>query len=203
MESCHADGQPCGIFDVDGALCREGGSDRLAPSDKKAPAFVHWGPPFEGAFETSQGPLDCNPTHCRGGINADGVDWKMPKGVRLLAGRAGKVTYVVDGHPDGGPCWETGIQHEANVVSIQAEDGTSDVYVHFDKGSIAVKEGDTVDQGQFIGLSGQSGCSSGPHLHVHTLLPDFTRTIPMRWTFPCGGAKMKNTTLKKGDFTCN
>ena len=46
-----------------------------------------------------------------------------------------------------------------------ANDTLTSVYVHLD--TAYVDRGDVVTQGQVIGLSGNSGCSTEPHLHFH------------------------------------
>ena len=51
------------------------------------------------------------------------------------------------------------------MVIIQHSDGNFTVYAHLEKGTITVKAGDTVRQGQVIAKVGSSGRSTGPHLH--------------------------------------
>lgn len=50
-------------------------------------------------------------------------------------------------------------------VVIRHANGLQSYYAHGTKGSISVKPGDTVKKGQKIMLSGNTGNSSGPHLH--------------------------------------
>ena len=50
-----------------------------------------------------------------------------------------------------------------NYVVIQHGPGNTTLYAHMS--SRSVKEGDTVTQGQKIGVTGSTGISSGPHLH--------------------------------------
>lgn len=50
-----------------------------------------------------------------------------------------------------------------NYVVISHGPGNTTLYAHMS--SRAVKEGDTVTQGQVIGITGSTGVSSGPHLH--------------------------------------
>ena len=52
-----------------------------------------------------------------------------------------------------------------NYVIIQHNDGNYTLYAHMYEGSITVKAGDAVEQGQVIGKMGSSGNSTGPHLH--------------------------------------
>jgi murein DD-endopeptidase MepM/ murein hydrolase activator NlpD len=52
------------------------------------------------------------------------------------------------------------------MVFIEHADGTVMAYVHLTTNGSLVGVGDQVVQGRPIGLSGNSGCSSDPHLHV-------------------------------------
>ncbi|WP_456370935.1 urea transporter [Thermodesulfatator atlanticus] len=57
-----------------------------------------------------------------------------------------------------------------NYVLIYDERGFYVLLAHFKKGSIKVKEGEWVEQGQLLGLCGNSGYSPQPHLHVQVQL---------------------------------
>ena len=98
------------------------------------------------------------------------VDFTMPEGTPIVAARPGTVVEVVDGFTAGGK--ESSLLDKANSVSILHADGTIAQYVHLAPGGIAVQEGQTVQGGQKIALSGNTGYSSGPHLHFVV-----TRTI--------------------------
>jgi murein DD-endopeptidase MepM/ murein hydrolase activator NlpD len=52
-----------------------------------------------------------------------------------------------------------------NQVIIDHGNGQFSAYLHMQAGSLAVEEGDTVERGQLLGLLGNSGHSSAPHLH--------------------------------------
>jgi murein DD-endopeptidase MepM/ murein hydrolase activator NlpD len=54
-----------------------------------------------------------------------------------------------------------------NAVFIQHSQYEVSVLAHFKRGTIEVKVGDKVKRGQLIGLCGNSGNSSEPHLHYH------------------------------------
>lgn len=54
-----------------------------------------------------------------------------------------------------------------NSITLKTSNDEYIVYAHFEKGTITVKEGDTVQKGHFLGNCGNSGNSSEPHLHIH------------------------------------
>ncbi len=59
---------------------------------------------------------------------------------------------------------------KANLVRIVHDDGSIAVYAHLDWDSIRVRIGDEVDEGQYIADSGNTGFSTGPHLHFDVQL---------------------------------
>jgi len=56
-----------------------------------------------------------------------------------------------------------------NHVIVQISDGVYVLYAHMDPGSVAVRVGDRVTRGQQLGLIGNSGISTTPHLHFQLL----------------------------------
>ena len=53
----------------------------------------------------------------------------------------------------------------ANLVRILHDDGTWAEYAHLNRSTIRVRPGDVVERGEYIADSGNTGFSSGPHLH--------------------------------------
>jgi murein DD-endopeptidase MepM/ murein hydrolase activator NlpD len=87
-------------------------------------------------------------------------DFQMPVGTQVHAARSGKVVHVEQHHMDS-----TRKAGEENVIVIRHEDGTYARYYHLTHNGAKVTVGDDVKQNQWIGLSGDSGASAGPHLH--------------------------------------
>jgi hypothetical protein len=88
-------------------------------------------------------------------------------GQPLLAPGAGTVTVAVDGVADNKPGVMNREQVPGNHVVIDHGNGEFSFLAHFKKGTVAVKPGDKVKAGQALGLCGNSGNSSEPHLHYH------------------------------------
>lgn len=92
------------------------------------------------------------------------VDLAMPIGTDVLAARGGIVFDVASENFRGGMSMERN-GDEANFVRILHDDGTFSLYAHLNWNSIRVKPGDHVQTGDYIADSGNTGFSSGPHLH--------------------------------------
>jgi murein DD-endopeptidase MepM/ murein hydrolase activator NlpD len=97
------------------------------------------------------------------GSNKYAIDWEMPQGTPVYAARGGLVVKTRDDSSRGG----SSIKYDAynNFVLIRHEDGTLGHYCHLLKGGCKVHPGQKVKTGDLIALSGNTGFSSGPHLH--------------------------------------
>ncbi len=92
------------------------------------------------------------------------IDIAMPIGTDVLAARGGVVFEVISTNFRGGVDRKENL-HSANIVRILHDDGTMAVYAHLNWDSIRVRPGERVRAGQYIADSGNTGFSSGPHLH--------------------------------------
>lgn len=88
-------------------------------------------------------------------------------GKELIAPCNGEVVLVVDGVKDNVPGRLNPIYVPGNNVIIKTENNEYLFFAHFKQHSIVVKQGQKVKQGQLLGLCGNSGNSSEPHLHFH------------------------------------
>lgn len=104
--------------------------------------------------------------------NENSLDFIMPEGTEILSSREGLVIDVVQKNNQG--CPTRNCAPYGNYVSILHSDGTIAQYYHLQQNGAKVNIGDTVTKGQVIGLSGNTGWSSGPHLHFVTYLPSAT-----------------------------
>ncbi|MEO4046942.1 peptidoglycan DD-metalloendopeptidase family protein [Pseudomonas sp. CAU 1711] len=87
------------------------------------------------------------------------MDIAMPEGTLIVASRGGMVVKT-ENHQSG-----RGNNPSGNYVRILHDDGTMGVYLHLMRGSVAVREGQRVAAGTQIARSGNTGNSTGPHLH--------------------------------------
>jgi murein DD-endopeptidase MepM/ murein hydrolase activator NlpD len=94
-----------------------------------------------------------------------GYDWLLADGEPVVAASDGRVRFA--GAEEPWPCPLLGGDTvAANVVRIRhatADDAFHSVYIHLSRVDVAVD--DTVQAGDVIGLSGNTGCSTVPHLH--------------------------------------
>jgi hypothetical protein len=88
-------------------------------------------------------------------------------GQKVLAPADGEVTDVIQGVRDNQPGSMNPYSAVGNAVVIKHKDNEISVLAHFKQGSIKVKPGDKVKKGQLLGLCGNSGNSSEPHIHYH------------------------------------
>ncbi|MCP2028799.1 hypothetical protein L1276_003970 [Flavobacterium sp. HSC-32F16] len=88
-------------------------------------------------------------------------------GKRLNAPGDGKIIAVENAVEDNVPGIKNTKQSLGNYIIIDHLNGEFSFMLHLKKNSIIVAAGDTVERGQQVGLAGNSGYSTGPHLHYH------------------------------------
>lgn len=97
-----------------------------------------------------------------------GVDLAVPVNTKILASNHGQVVFAGD------------LFHRGVVVTLHHGNGIFSEYLHLTKP--LVKQGEWVKKGQVIALSGNSGVSTGPHLHWH--ITHQNRVVnPLFWLF--------------------
>jgi hypothetical protein len=113
------------------------------------------------------------------------------EGHNIRAMRAGKVIELAGNRncnvwnvKEGEPCF--GAPGEGNYILIRHTDNSVAAYLHLQKGTLKVAKYQQVARGQIIALSGNTGNSSYPHVHVdvrkHWNSPtDLGPTLPIKF----------------------
>ncbi|MBC7313117.1 MAG: M23 family metallopeptidase [Rhizobium sp.] len=113
-----------------------------------------------------------------------GTDWAAPRGTPIIA--SGNGTVEKAGWDSGGYGNQTLVRHANGYVTS---------YNHQSAIAKGVKPGASVRQGQVIGYVGNTGLSTGPHLH-YELIVNGTKVDPLRVRLP-GGKSLEGETLAK------
>ena len=113
--------------------------------------------------------------------NRHALDFALAEGTPVLAARAGVVMEIIDDDPRGG-----------HSLRILHDDGSMAIYAHLQHGSIPLRVGEPVAQGQRIARSGNTGTSTAPHLHFAIQVNAGMRlhSIPFRMFADAGELKL-------------
>ncbi|TBU76057.1 peptidase M23 [Pseudomonas daroniae] len=128
------------------------GDPRLLPMQKRYPLPWQGGP-----FRLTQGANGQYSHFTPKGRYA--VDIAMPEGTPIVAARSGVVVKIENSQSG------RGTNPSGNFVRILHDDSTMGVYLHLMQGSVSVREGQRIAAGAPIARSGNTGNSTGPHLH--------------------------------------
>ncbi|MDX1409702.1 MAG: M23 family metallopeptidase, partial [Saprospiraceae bacterium] len=131
-------------------------------------------------------------TYDTGTFNHDGTDistypfpyHKMANDlVEVVAVAPGTITVRIDGNPDMNCVFSN---RPSNRIKVAHADGTVAEYKLFKNGSVTSKlVGQTVAQGEYLGIVASSGSSTAPHLHVE--LRDSLGEVIDPFFGPCSG----------------
>ncbi len=140
-----------------------------------AETFVFWGgdvrevnqhagvPPQRYALDLCMAAPDGRTHGGDGKRNEDYLVYGRP----VLAAGAGTVRVVVGGVPDNEPGEMNEVMAAGNTVIVEQAPSEYAHYAHLKPGSLRVRVGQRVRAGEKLGLVGNSGNSSEPHLHFH------------------------------------
>jgi len=138
------------------------------------------------SFKVTQAPPDAV-THVDA-ANRNAIDIGMPVGTPVHAAREGVVINVARSFFRGGTQIENA--HAANFVQVLHDDGTNAVYAHLQLDTVRVRPGQRIARGEYIANSGNTGFSSGPHLHFVVLRNAglHSESVPVTFEGPAGSA---------------
>jgi hypothetical protein len=127
------------------------------------------------------------------GYNHKGTDifiWPFPwqkmaqSAVRIVAAAAGTIIGKSDGNSDQGCAFCTGCNW--NAVYVLHSDGSVAWYGHMKLGSLTTKMvGQSIAAGEYLGIVGSSGNSTGPHLHFEVYTNNSYSQLVDPWGGPC------------------
>ena len=121
------------------------------------------------------------------GLEQYAVDFNMSVGTPVHAARAGVVAKIEEANEKG--CWEDGCGAYANYIVVLHNDGTTGEYYHLKRNGALVDVGENIAAGQKIGLSGNTGHTTMPHLHFAVYRAaewGNTQSIPVRFLSSVG-----------------
>lgn len=131
-------------------------------------SLVQWPVPANTTMTSDYGYRDCS------GCSSD------HKGIDLTPGDGYPIQSVADGvvvlaeESDSGLGVHMVVEHVIDGQKVQT------VYAHMQFGSLAASVGDTVARGQQLGVVGNTGASTGPHLHFEVIIDD-VQINPLEW----------------------
>lgn len=108
------------------------------------------------------------------------MDIAMPVGTPIVAARGGMIIKTENSQSG------RGTNPAGNFVRMLHDDGTMGVYLHLKQNSVQVHEGQRVQAGDLLAQSGNTGNSTGPHLHfvVQKNIGLNTVSIPFEFAQP-------------------
>ncbi len=139
------------------------------PAD--GPMLVYWGGPelernYHGLYSDQRWAYDL--TIKPAGNMSERLQDYGCFGVPVVAPASGTIALAHDGEPDQKPPKIAATtQPFGNHVAIELPSKTYLVIAHLKKGSVQVKTGQKVKEGEQIGACGNSGRTSEPHIHLH------------------------------------
>lgn len=153
---------------------------RYALGDPRAQHFISAYPlPWRGGpFRLTQGPGG-RYSHT-GPKGRYAMDIAMPVGTPIIAARGGVIVKTENSQSG------RGTNPAGNFVRVLHDDGTMGVYLHLKQHSVQVREGQRVQAGDLLAQSGNTGNSTGPHLHfvVQKNVGLNTVSIPFEFSQP-------------------
>lgn len=102
-------------------------------------------------------------------LGENALDFDMPNGTPVHAARGGMVVDFVE-HNDRS-CPDESCNQFNNFLHILHDDGSFAAYAHLQKDGVVVNLGEQISAGDLIAYSGNTGWTTGPHLHFVVFVP--------------------------------
>lgn len=158
------------------------GCSDLQPCTNDADTFYKL--PFTGGWPVwGMGQGNCG-SFTHHGNSKYAFDMRADENTHVRAARGGKVIFVRESTTEnccpGGDCPDD-CDIQANSVRIQHSDGTIGRYVHMPHNGVLVDVGARIRRGDLIAKVGNTGYSTGPHLHFEVREDSDGPTIPIRF----------------------
>ena len=128
--------------------------------------------------------------------NRYAVDIMMPIDTPIHAARSGTVLEVNNDFFNGGTL--QAYASEANSIRILHDDGSMAVYAHLALEKALVRSGLQVKEGELIGYSGNTGFTSGPHLHFAVQINQGMELVSVPFQFI--GEERQGFEPRRGDW---
>jgi len=114
------------------------------------------------------------------------IDFALPDGTPVYAAREGIVINARHDFFHGAV--DPVMLDQANIIEILHDDGSIALYAHLHWDSIRVRIGQQVTRGEYIANSGNTGFTSGPHLHFAVVLNAGNEdvSVPVEFAGPAG-----------------
>ena len=163
--------------------------------------------PWKGGVAYTVGQGNNNPTGSHNNDQAWAYDFSLPAGTEIRAARGGTVEWLQENltatfnpnlpqGPGNMPFPNGSLQNWGNAVRLRHAGGFTSWYFHIQTNGVLVNVGDVVTQGQVIARCGNTGRSSGPHLHfqVQADSAEWGQSVPHTFGANCeqpaGGASV-------------
>ena len=188
---------------------------RLAFIELQDNPFGAYRYPWQSGVSYTVGQGNNNPAGSHNGVQSFAFDFSLPAGTTIRAARAGTVEWLQENLtatynpnlPDGPgntPFPGGSLQNWGNAVRIGHPGGFTSWYFHIQNNGVLVNVGDAVQQGQPIATSGNTGRSSGAHLHyqVQADSTDWGQTVASTFGSTCA-QPTTNTTVTSDNANSN
>lgn len=157
---------------IDITLISDSGLSEAKRGEAKIYTILYKGIKFYTPIDLIKNEVEVS-SYCGKPRQRDDGSWRRHAGIDIRTGKVGKKVYAAANGTVTRVGWENASNRKQGYgyrIYIDHGNGVQTVYAHGIGGSSRVKVGDYVSAGQEIMLSGDTGSSTGPHLHFEIKL---------------------------------